>query len=176
MYDISMLSKDQVLELLNMSVAADGHVFTNANVEFGTPVAATGVDPVRNTELIITGIPNNGFKNQATIFYDRIDLAEFGTIPNIVPVIQIVGEVTLEKIIDYFNTLYGSNLQADDIRGDEPLPTNIEGGVSFFLRAAAGSYAYRGNIELTIQPADIDLDVAITEKYLNGLVLNQPVV
>ncbi len=172
MYDVSMLSRDQVLALINQSA---GLSLTWDQVSFGEPIAATGENPERNTELVVTGIPNSGYKGTATIFYNRIDLAEF--LPLIdEAVLQIDGEPTIEKILESFNALFRSNLQLDDVRDDHVFPTleEIEEGVLFTLRAAAGSYAYRGNVELIIQPLDVDIDLAIENKLLDGLVLNQP--
>lgn len=172
MYDISMLSRDQVLALINQSA---GLSLTWDQVEFGEPIAATGENPERDTELVITGIPNSGYKGTTTVFYNRIDLAEFGPLTEEL-VLQVDGEPTIEKLLEAFNALFNSNLQLDDLRDDHVIPTaaEIEDGMLFTLRAAAKSYAYRGNIDLTIQPLDVDIDIAITDKMLDGLVLNQP--
>ena len=172
MYDISMLSKDQVLALINQS---SGLSLTFDQVEFDVPIAATGETPERNTELVITGKFNSGFKGTATIHYNRIDLNEFLTLSPL-PVIQIEGEPTVEKILDYFNTLYGANLQVEDVRDDLVMPVTLDEAEPFILSAAAGSYAYRGSVELTIQPADIDIDAAIADKMLDGLYLIEPTV
>lgn len=172
MYDISMVSRDQVLGLINEKA---GLSLTFDQVSFGEPVTASGDSPERNTELKISGIPNKGFKGETQIFYDRIDLSEFLSLPQ-VAIIQVEGAPTIEKILTYFNSLYGSNLQLDDVRDDHVMPTveELEGGTTFILRAAALSYAYRNNVELTIQPADIDIDVAITDKMLDGLEFRSP--
>lgn len=172
MYDISMLSRDQVLALINQS---SGLSLTWEQVEFGEPVAATGETPERNTELVITGIPNSGYRGTATIMYDRINLAEFKPLVT-EAVLQVDGEPTIEKLLASFNELFGSNLELEDIRDDHSIPTaaEIEDGLEFTLRAAAASYAYRGDVSLTIQPLDVDIDLAIEDKMLDGLVLQQP--
>lgn len=172
MYDISMLSKDQVLGLINEKAQLS---LTFDQVSFGEPIAAGGENPERNTELKVFGTPNKGFKGETTIFYDRIDLSEFLNLPQ-VSIVQVEGAPTIEKILEYFNSLYGSNLQLDDVRDDHVMPTveELEGGAVFILRAAALSYAYRGNVELTIQPADIAIDEAIQDKMLDGLEFRPP--
>ena len=171
MYDISMLSKDQVLSLINTH---SGLSLTWDQVTFGEPVAATGETPTRNTELLVTGTPNSGYKGSTTVFYDRIDLVEFEALEEHT-ILQIEGEPTIEKILQAFNDLYGSNLQLDDLRDDHTIPVDVDGGVEFVLRASATSYAYRGNATMTLQPADVDLAVAIDDPMLNGLDLNRPV-
>lgn len=169
MYDVSMLSKDQLLALINEQT---GLSLTFDHVNFGEPIAATGENPTRNTEIVLNAIPYSGYKGSTTIFYDRIDLAEFLPLET-VTILQIEGAPSLQKILDSFNLLYGSNLQTDDVRDDHVIPTDIDGGVSFTLTAAAGSLAYRGSITLTLQPADVDIDTAIADKTMNGLTLNR---
>lgn len=173
-YDVSMLSIDQLFALLNESVP--GHHFDETNIEIDTPIAATGADPQRNTEVIVRGIPGMGFKGQQTVFYDRIDLAEFGELDH-GNILQIPDGFTIEGILDAFNELYGSNLTMDDIRDDHVMPDEPQTsgeGVDFQLIANADSYAYRGSVMLSLQLPDVDLEVAIAEQYLDGLVLNLP--
>lgn len=173
MYDISMASKDQVLALINLEANLS---LTWEQVEFGVPVVASGETPERNTELTITGIPNHGYKGTATIYYDRIDLEEFKNVTEKELILQIDGAPTLEKIRDSFNTFFGSALSAEDLADDHvvPVEADIQDGYLFTLKAAAWSYAYRGDIEITIRPLDVDINLAITDKMMNGLVLNTP--
>lgn len=171
MYDISMLAKDQVLALINDET---GLSLTFDQIEFGTPIAATGENPTRDTEMVISGIHNSGYKGSTTIFYNRIDLSEFSTLIMDELILQIEGTPTLELILSAFNALFKSNLQLEDLRDDMTIPTDIEGGVSFEIFASADSFAYRGSITMTLQPADVDIDQAIENKMLNGLTLNAP--
>lgn len=168
MSDISLLSKDQVLALVNEQNV--GLNLTFEKVTFGEPVAASGETPERNTELVLTGIPGKGFKNTAKIEYNRINLADFEI--QMPSAIQVEGDVTIQHILDGFNTFYGSNLQLDDVRSDLTLPGDLTSTPQqFTLVAAAGSYAYRGQVVVSIQAADMDLGVAVTKKVLDGLTL-----
>lgn len=169
MSDISLLSKDQVLALVNTQ--NPGLNLTFEKVSFGEPVAATGETPARDTELVMTGIPGKGFKNTAKIEYNRINLADFEI--QIPSQIQVEGDVTIQHILDGFNTFYGSNLQLDDVRSDLTLPGDLTSAPQqFTLIAAAGSFAYRGQVVISIQQADQDLNVAVTNKVLDGLTLS----
>jgi hypothetical protein len=168
MSDISLLSKDQVLALVNTKNPSLNLTFEK--VTFGEPVAAGGENPERNTELVLTGIPGKGFKNTAKIEYNRINLAEFQV--QIPSQIQVTGDVTIQHILDGFNAFYGANLQLNDVRSDLTLPGDLTSEPQpFTLIAAAGSYAYRGQVILSIQAADQDLDVAVVNKVLDGLTL-----
>lgn len=169
MSDISLLSKDQVLALINLR--NPGLDLVHEQVTFGEPVAATGETPERDTELVLTGIPGKGFKNTATILYNRIDLAQFEV--QIPSQIQVEGDVTIQAILDGFNAFYGANLHLEDVRSDLTLPGDLTSEPEpFTLIAAAGSYAYRGQVVISIQAADVDLAVAVTNKVLDGLTLS----
>lgn len=169
MSDISLLSKDQVLALINEK--NPGLNLTHEKVTFGEPVAATGETPQRNTELVLTGVAGKGFKNTATILYNRIDLAEFEV--QVPSQIQVEGDVTIQSILDGFNAFYNANLQLNDVRSDLSLPGDLTSTPeTFTLIAAAGSYAYRGQVVISIQAADRDLAVAVTNKVLDGLTLS----
>lgn len=169
MSDISLLSKDQVLALVNEKNPTLHLTFDK--VTFGEPVAASGESPERNTELVMTGIPGKGFKNTATILYNRINLAEFEI--QRPSAIQVEGDVTIQHILDGFNAFYGSNLQLNDVRSDLTLPGELTSTPQqFVLIAAAGSFAYRGQVSISIQQADQDLNTAVTTKVLDGLTLS----
>lgn len=172
-YDVSMLSKAQVIALLNDEYPL--LKFTEENIVLGEPIQATGENPVKNTELVLTGVPNKGFKGTTTVFYNRIDLAEFAAADG-APILQIAGVVDIASILAAFNEVYGSALELSDLRSDHVIPPQEDflDGEDFILYASATSLAYRGNVTVHIQPADIDLDVAITEKNLNGLVFKLP--
>ncbi|MNC69812.1 hypothetical protein D3C75_1205490 [compost metagenome] len=80
------------------------------------------------------------------------------------------GDITIQHILDGFNAFYGANLQLDDVRPDLSLPGDLTSTpVPFTIVAAAGSYAYRGQVIVQIQAADRDLNVAIVNKVLDGL-------
>lgn len=169
MSDISLLSKDQVLALVNEQNV--GLNLTHEKVTFGEPVAASGEAPERNTELVLTGIPGKGFKNTATILYNRINLADFEI--QMPSAVQVEGDVTIQHILDGFNAFYGANLQLNDVRPDMTLPGDLTSTPQqFVMTAAAGSFAYRGQVTISIQQADQDLGVAVTKKVLDGLTLS----
>lgn len=167
MYNVSMLAKDQVLALINSDNDLE---LTFEKVIFGLPQAATGESPERDTELTLEGIPGMGFKGVTTVKYNRIALQEFeDAVPSAV---QVEGDITLQAILDGFNAFYGANLQLDDIRSDLVLPTELTSTpVEWTMVASAESYAYRGQVVLKIQAADVDLAVAITKPVLDGLTL-----
>jgi hypothetical protein len=167
MYNVSMLAKDQVLALINDENLLN---LTFDSVSFGVPTAAPGEAPERDTELVIEGIPGKGYKGTTTLLYNRIPLQAFeDAVPS---AIQVEGDITLQNILNGFNAFYGSNLQLDDIRNDLTMPAELTSTPQqWTMIAAAGSYAYRGQVVLSIQAADVDLAVAVTKPVLDGLTL-----
>lgn len=175
-YNISMTSKEQVLALLNQN---SGLSLTFDQVTFDVPAINTNPIQDRNTELVISGIPEFGFKGSASVYYNRIDLNEFTAIARTPFVVQVdvdfdTGTLTLQDILDGFNFYFGSALEIEDITDSYVLPTAWADGESFTMEANAWSYAYHGNVSFIVRPLDVDIDIAVDNKLLEGLVLTQP--
>lgn len=175
-YDISMISKDQVLALLNQSA---GLSLTWEQISFDVPAINSNPAIVSNTELVVTGKPDFGYKGTASIYYNRIDLNDFVAIARNPFVIQVdvdpvTGTLTLQDIINGFNVYFGAALQIDDLADTYVLPTNWADGESFTMDANEWSYAYRGSVSFIVRPLDVDIDTAIENNTLDGLVLTEP--
>lgn len=175
-YNISMTSREQVLALLNES---SGLSLSFSQVEFDTPAINSDPTKDRNTELIINGIPDFGFKGTTSIYYDRIDLSEFVDLARTPFVVQVDvdpdnGVLTIQDIIDGFNVYFNSALELEDITESFLLPVDWVNGESFTMEANAWSYAYQGSVSFIVRPLDVDIDQALTTKLLTGLELNVP--
>lgn len=172
MYNISMPSRDQVLALINTSANLS---MTWDQVEFGIPTINNNPSKDRDTELQINGIAEFGFKGSAFIYYNRIDLDEFRTHARTPFVIQVdvpEGEsLTMQHIVEGFNRYFGSALSIEDVSDDADLTIDYSDGVPFRLEASSWSYAYRGSVEFILRPMDVDIDVAVENKLLDGLEL-----
>ncbi|MNI76142.1 hypothetical protein D3C73_1323520 [compost metagenome] len=79
--------------------------------------------------------------------------------------------MTHASLLAGFNEFYGSALELVDIDQTTELPDNLDQDEVVVLRASAESLAYRGEIELLIESAGLDLAKVITNKELSGLVL-----
>ena len=73
-----------------------------------------------------------------------------------------------------FNRYFGSALTTDDISSELDLTVDFTNGVEFQMDAAEWSYAYRGSVTFILRPMDVDIDLAIENKLLDGLTLNMP--
>ena len=175
-YNISMTSRDQVLALINENT---GLSLSFSQVEFDVPAINSDPTQDRNTELVINGIPDFGFKGTASVYYDRIDLSEFVGLARVPFVIQVdvdpdVGVLILQDIIDAFNLYFNSALEEGDITDSYLLPVDWANGESFTMEANSWSYAYQGNVSFIVRPLDIDIDLALVNKLLDGLELTSP--
>lgn len=172
MYNISMTSRDQVLTLINQSA---GLSMTWDQVEFGTPAINNNPSKERNTELRIHGIPEFGFKGSTYIYYNRIDLDDFRQHARTPFVIQVDVEegddLTMQHIVDGFNRYFDSALEVEDVSDEHDLTIDYSDGIEFRLEASSWSYAYRGSVEFILRPMDVDIDEAVEDKLLDGLVL-----
>ena len=168
--DISLPSKDQVLVLLNKS---NGTRLTFNNIEFGTPRPYVGSASNRNTELEVISLATGGYQETVTVRYKRINLSDFSLIKP--PTFVMPDEGTVESVLKAFNELYGAALDSSDILGGLTVPTVPDGTTepaTFVLKASPTSYAYRGEIHITLLPEELDLADIILTVDLDGLNLN----
>jgi hypothetical protein len=169
MYHFGMKSAEQLLALIN---DANGLTLTLDDISFELPVALIPEEQedLANTEILIKSKPNRKQEGDVTVRYDRINLADFETVadPHGIPVDT---PVTHASLLAGFNEFYGAALELVDIDQTTELPDNLDQDEVVVLRSSAESLAYRGEIELLIESAGLDLAVVITNKNLNGLVL-----
>ena len=167
---------NKLLAMVNRDNAASlPSSLTESQVAISVAAANTNAKVSRDTQVTLTAKPGAPYRNKVTVYYNRIDLAEFAAADG-APILQIAGVVDIASILAAFNEVYGSALELSDLRSDHVIPPqeDILDGEDFILYASATSLAYRGNVTVHLQPADVDLDVAITEKNLNGLVFKLP--
>lgn len=172
MYHIGMKSAEQLLALINDT---NSLTLTFDDVEFGTPSALTlesqeGEENPANTEVVMTAKPNRKPVGNVVVKYDRIDLAEFETLGD-PHGIAVDTPVTHASVVEAFNRFYGSALELVDVDQTTELPANLDEDEVVELKASAESLAYRGSIELLVESGGIDLNTAISNKDLSGLVL-----
>jgi len=170
MYHIGMKSVEQLLALLNDT---NGLSLTLDDIQFSTPVALTpesqvGDDNPANTEILIVAKPNRKPIGEVKVRYDRIDLADFETLRDPTE-IEVTLPLTHARLMEAFNTHYGSALELEDIDVATVLPEDIEEETFVELKASVGSLAYRGEILLSVIPGTIKLSNVIIVRALSGL-------
>ncbi len=162
--DFTKLPFDIIVDLINADNATS---LVKADLTFSAiTVLGSGN---RNTQVTITAVGGSGYTGTRDLTYDRIDLA---TVPGSRSVTFPIGSATnAVDLIPAINAAYQLNLQVADYDND-PLPTftgTPDETHPFTLNAKAGSYIFRGSVNLIISGNDVDLADAITVTELNGL-------
>lgn len=152
---INQSSRAQVLALINRD---NSRTFTFSQVSLGTPQPYNGA---RNTVCILSAVPGSGFFGDWTFYYDRRDLAEiWSQFPA-----AVVGENVTDtlELIALMNTTYGMQLEEEDI------VVEAVTAETHTLKAAPGSLAFIGQVEVEIIGPTTDLSQSIQEQALAGL-------
>lgn len=170
MYHIGMKSIEQLLALINDTNAL---TLTTDDVSFGDPVALTEAEQAEmenpaNTKVEMTAKPNRIPIGQVTVDYDRIDLAEFESLGD-PSLIELTRPLSYTRLLNAFNSYYGSALELIDIDTSTELPENPDEDEVLELKASATSLAYRGEIVIGVKVHDIPLNTVILKTSLNGL-------
>lgn len=169
--DFTKLPAEIVLDQINNDNSSS---LTTAQVSFGIPTAATGTSPVRDTDLTVSAVPNQGYTGDVIVHYNRVDMA---TIPGTRSTTFPKGTATkISDLIPQINAAYQLNLQPEDYK-DADLPT-FSGAPNekhdFQLSAGEDSLCFKNSVTLTVHADDIPLASVITNQTLNGLVYTQP--
>lgn len=115
-----MTGQLEFLELLNKFLERKGERLEENQVTFGEPVKLSSVVAQaydRNTRLLITSTVDP--TDTATVYYNRLELPIlFGE--DEVPV--DIDFYTVEDAVERLNSLYGSNIEMDELKSFEMLP------------------------------------------------------
>ncbi len=163
--DFTLTPLQILVALINATNATS---LTTSDITFGAVSVLT--EETKNTAVTITAVANSGYTGTRDLTYDRIDFAD---VPGSRSKEFVKGSAThVVDLIPAINAAYQLNLQVGDYV-NSLLPT-FDGLVPhdmkpFNLTAAAGSYIFIGEIELTLDGNDVDLADLITTTELEGL-------
>lgn len=148
---------------------------TLQQVSFGLPTVVSGTSPVRDTQVTVSAVANEGYSGSVVVQYNRVNIS---TVPGSRSTVFPKGSaVNISDLIPQINTAYQINLTAADYT-DAALPTfsgtpNEEH--TFQLVISSDSLPFENSVTLTVKANDIPLSTVITTATLNGLVYTQPV-
>jgi len=169
--DFKKAPKEIIFDLINFD--NPGKTISSTVMGLGVPQAATGQNPVANTTLEVSALPNSGYTGEVAVNYNRLALDGFIAAAGITGALEIpVGDAAkFADLIDEINTALGINLTADDyIDGDigdwegTPNETKI-----IQIPADADSYVFLESLSVTLTAEDIPLSDVITVTTLSGL-------
>lgn len=160
--DLSLSSDNQVLNLIKSS-NNDADV-SFSDVALGIPAPSEGE---KNTILTVSSIPNSRYTGSVDIEYDRLPLDGFlvyGPADLIIP-----PQGTLNNIVDGFNTLYGANLDYTDIPDNTDISSVDYDGATVTFTALSSSFAYIGDLAVSVKWESTQLSTIILVDMLDGL-------
>jgi len=162
---MSFITPKQVL--LNSIIALNpaASALTLDDLVFGVPTPLT--DPVNDTSIVVTCIPNSVFSGNVTVNYKRYALNQFAN--QLAPILNVPLACTAQQLLDSFNQAYGSDLMLADINWTTPVPATNTTGVQYMLTANPSSVGYTGAVVLTIRLATTDINTVVVNRNLGQL-------
>ncbi|MNO12916.1 hypothetical protein D3C76_25340 [compost metagenome] len=155
--------RSALLAALN-AAAAEGVVFQASDLDFAAPVAST--NPNREVEVTYTATPDSLFEGSAVAFYDRLDLTAWFAAAGIDTVEMLQGDTTVGDLVAKLNTRFDLGFNADDF----DLAAAIEvGSDSIVLEALPGSFAFKGQLLVSLVVDKLPLTEAVVNPELGGL-------
>lgn len=128
-----------LMELINRT---NGTSFTPGQLSFGTPVALTGENDLRNTAVMASPALLSPFLSTVMLHYDRLDLAELALDRD--TSFERFGAMMISDLLPQINTRYGVALTSADIV-DAPLPPATGEPVEVVLQAVQASLVWQGS-------------------------------
>lgn len=154
----------EVLNQSNSSTLGTLLALTATDISI-TNVTALTVGSIANTSALVTTLPGGRLTPgiSLTVYYDRLDLSTlFSVTP---PSVVMVPESSLDLLIP-LNAQFGLALDATDILYELiPVPST-----SYTMKALPSSYAYIGQVLVNLIEPGIDLNLDITNQFLQGFV------
>lgn len=175
MADNLTLPANQILtDLINRSNAATSLALTPALVTYGVPQESLGG---RNTELTVGAAVGSGYKGQADVTYNRLNLqSDIADVAGLTLTFPVGDATNASDFLDEINAALGLGIVLDDIV-DAALPPfsgALNEEIDVDLVAAAGSYIYIGTLAFSITSNEVDLADVIEVTELDGLTYEAP--
>ncbi|MNB58495.1 hypothetical protein D3C87_332480 [compost metagenome] len=153
-----------LLAALNVAAAVQGKTLLASDFTFGAVAAST--NPNREVEVELTAAPESLFSGEQTVFFDRLDVQGIFTAAGITDVTIIKGATTVGEVVDAINTRFGLGFTAEDF----DLTTVVgEEDTEVVLSALPGSFAFKGDLLVSLAVAKTPLAEAVVNPELGGL-------
>lgn len=153
-----------LLAALNAAAAPQGYSFIDTDLSFSAAAAST--NPNREVEVTYSAVEGSGYSGQAVAFYDRLDLTAAFTNAGIATVEQVKGATTVGELVTALNTRYGCGFTAEDF---DLSPAIAPEDTQVLLTALVGSYAFKGELLVSLVEQEVPLAEAVVNPELGGL-------
>lgn len=159
---LNKIGRELVIDLINRD---NNTSLTFDDVLFSLPTALSVTADFRNT--VVDVIPKNTAKYKSTqkIVYWRLYLDKL--IQDNDRIIPALGVTDTSELIDILNAMYNLKMTLDDVILED-IDTTIF-PVSYVLKSHPNSYAYIGQVELTLTDKLIDLSEVVSKDLIAGI-------
>lgn len=157
-----------LLQALNFAAGEQGKVLLASDLTFG-PVAVS-TNPNREVQVHIAATEESPtFEGEMDVFFDRLDLTGVFAASGINDIAVIKGAATVGELIDGINTRFGTGFGAQDF---DLTAVIEEDDTEVVLAALPTSYAFKGELLISLVVAKTPLAEAVVNPELGGLELN----
>lgn len=157
-----------LLQALNFAAGEQGKVLLASDLTFGTVAVST--NPNREVMVNIAATAESPtFEGAMDVFFDRLDATAVFTNSGILDVAMAQGPATVGELVDAINTRFGTGFGAEDF--DLTVAIGAE-DTEVVLAALPGSYAFKGELLVSLVVAKTPLAEAVVNPELGGLELN----
>ncbi|QTH80207.1 hypothetical protein PA10_00007 [Pseudomonas phage pPa_SNUABM_DT01] len=152
-----------LLAALN-AAANEGVSFLASDLSFAAPEAST--NPNREVQVVYSATPDSLFEGSATAFYDRLDLTAWFASYNINNIEVLQGDETVGALVEKLNTRFDLGFTDDDFDFAQAIEP---GSDSIVLEALPGSFAFKGQLLVSLVVDKLPLTEAVGNPELGGL-------
>lgn len=157
-----------LLQALNFAAAEQGKTLLATDLTFGAVAVST--NPNREVMVHLTATEASPtFEGEMDVFFDRLDATAVFTNSGIYDVSMTKGATTVGELVDAINTRFGTGFGAEEF----DLTAVIgEEDTEVVLTVLPGSYAFKGELLVSLVVAKVPLAEAVVNPELGGLELN----
>lgn len=156
-----------ITDILGFINAKNGTSYTEAQVSLGVPAVIGGAqEGERNTSIVVTGVPAQGFTGTASFNYFRLDLTK--VFEGVVGGLNAKGPRDTGRSADVLDDIFaqtGVQLAPEDVV-DEAVDFSVEG--TYMLKAAPGNLKWIGEVAVAITLDLVDIGPTLTQGDLDG--------
>lgn len=177
--DLTKSPNQIILEVVN---AKTSRGFVEATFTW-TELPVVNLDGPQNTSLTLIAAPGSGYRNNRVIFYNRLHLTTGMAVKYVASkpgrdLNFTAGDATtVGELVPELNQRFNINLTDKDVDFTQPFPA-FEGTAGetqqLVIPALPDSLIWIGSLTIALGAGDIDLELAIQDQEMDGLIYTPP--
>jgi hypothetical protein len=153
-----------LLAALNRAAAPQGYSFSASDLTFSAVAASE--NPNREVQVSCTAVAESQFEGSKVVFFNRIDLGPLFSAAGYEAIEMIKGATTVGEVVDAINSRFDMGFTAEDF--DLSIAVSSEDD-TVVLEALPGSYAFKGQLLISMVVEKTQMDDAVVNPELAGM-------